>query len=45
MKTYLVSGCGVSAVCSTKEGVMYWVAEMVKRGGIPTVMPLAEEAV
>ncbi len=36
--TWLVSGCGISTICNTPEGVRYWIGEMVKRGGVPIVM-------
>ena len=41
-ETWLVNGCGVSAICHTREGVMYWMVEMVKRGGIPSVTRWAQ---
>lgn len=36
-KTIVVSGCGVSAVCNTEEGVLYWIREIIDRGGVPLV--------
>lgn len=41
METYLVSGCGVSVICG-KSNVPYWINEIVRRGGVPTVQRLAQ---
>jgi hypothetical protein len=43
--TWLVNGCGVSAICDTPSGVTYWIAEMVKRGGVPAVTRWAQALV
>lgn len=40
--TWLVHGCGVSAICDTREGVLYWMIEMVKRGGVPVLTRWAQ---
>jgi hypothetical protein len=42
MKTYLVHGCGVSAICHSESGVAYWTTEILNRGGVPTVTCWAE---
>jgi hypothetical protein len=34
---YMVSGCGISALCYNANSVIYWMQEMVRRGGTPTV--------
>lgn len=43
MKTYLVHGCGVSAICQSQSGVTYWISEIINRGGVPSVTCWAQE--
>jgi hypothetical protein len=40
--TWLVQGCGVSAICNTPEGVVYWMQQIVEHGGVPTYQTWAE---
>jgi|HubBroStandDraft_2_1064218.scaffolds.fasta_scaffold02378_16 hypothetical protein len=37
---YLVSGCGVSAVCEIGSDGMYWfVQRIIQKGGVPVMLP------
>jgi len=37
---YLVSGCGLSVLCDSKDSVIAWMKEMVSKGGTPEVREL-----
>ena len=39
---YLVTGCGVSVICESKEAVKRWMSDMIERGGTPNVSVLAD---
>lgn len=39
-----ITGCGVSAVCTTLDSVTYWLAEIIYRGGVPMVTAFVEDS-
>ncbi len=38
IQTWLVSGCGISAICSSQDGITWWTSAIIERGGVPIVM-------
>lgn len=42
---WLVSGCGISAVCRSPKGIAYWTEQIIRKGGVPVVSKWAEEKI
>lgn len=43
MIQYLISACGISVLCNSKDEVIHWIKEFVLRGGTPTVTEVPAE--
>jgi hypothetical protein len=41
---YLVSGCGISAICEKGESMLWIINMIVYKGGVPAIEPYQEAA-
>lgn len=39
----MVSGCGISAICETKESMLFWIDQIIRHGGVPVVIQVTKE--
>lgn len=43
MKTYMVRGCGITAICKEGPNMLWILMRIVEKGGVPSVTFLTEE--